>query len=176
MRSTTSLFLVSLLTACGVSPTVDPMRDATVMGDAMAVDAATAPDVSDVVVSTDVPVTSAEDVIAPAGIYEAILRPRCARCHGGDGGVLDPTMRDAEDAYRALVDVPTRTRWVSFCVEQRTPPIAMAWRVRPGDPSASLLAFLSECYIRDALHDVLTERERATLRAWILAGAPREGL
>jgi hypothetical protein len=55
------------------------------------------------------------------------------------------------------------------------PPIA-PYRVRPGDGRSSLLAWLADCYFRDAEHGVLTADEAATIRRWNEAGAAESAL
>ncbi|MBN8613273.1 MAG: hypothetical protein J0L92_21955 [Deltaproteobacteria bacterium] len=105
-------------------------------------------------------------------LYESILVPRCGRCHISEDApaAYRPRMTDVDTAYEQLFDRPVETPWVTSCV----PDGVTAFRVRAFDPDTSLLAFLPDCYIRDAEHDGLTDEERATVRAWILGGAPRE--
>ena len=174
--------LLALVGCSGTSHVVDP--DAGVL-----VDAASLPDA--IVIAPDahesVDVGMREDTfrapdafVAPdAGpvpafddLYESILVPRCGRCHvDGDGAMWRrPRMVDVDTAYEQLVDQPVETPWIDTC---RDPDVTY-FRVRAFDPDTSLLAFLSECYIRDADHDELTDDERATIRAWIVGGAPRE--
>jgi hypothetical protein len=152
------------------------------------------------VVATDVVDASAPDVIAPdvvdasapdvvdasiavdaprlrfGEIYETILRPRCAECHGADRVGSAFVMRDAMSAYRALVDVPVSSQWIAVCEYTARLPDRRAYRVRPGDPATSLLHFLPECYVRDAQHMRLTPEEREVIRGWILRGAPETEL
>lgn len=150
-----------------------------------------APDVVDAsapdVVTPDVVEVSAPDVVdasiavdAPrqrfGEIYETILRPRCAECHGADRAGSAFVMRDAMSAYRALVDVPVSSQWIAVCEYTARLPERRAYRVRPGDPATSMLHFLPECYVRDAQHMRLTPEEREVIRAWILRGAPETEL
>lgn len=141
-----------------------------------ATDAATEPDVarsdapSDVL--RDAPIARADAPVPTFdGIYESILVPRCARCHGPDA-LRRFRMDDAASAYDALIDVPVENSWITTCVAAWEPPLETAYRVRPYDTRASMLAFLADCYVRDAEHDVLTASESETLRAWIEGGAP----
>lgn len=115
---------------------------------------------------TDVPVVAFDE------IYTSILVPRCGHCHVDEDPSANhytPRMTDVDTAYTALIDVPVLTPWVEFCVPDGVTPD----RVRPNDLEASMLAFLPDCYVRDADHDALTEDELATVRGWIAAGAPR---
>ena len=104
-------------------------------------------------------------------IYASILVPRCGRCHveGDPEYGYRPRMTDVETAYAALIDVPTESMWVTYCVPDGVTP----YRVRPDDLTASMLAFLPDCYVRDAEHDLMTADELAQIRRWIAAGAPR---
>ncbi len=193
-----SLFLLaSLLAACAQEPTPStpdaaaadaPVLDASsaaapdVTPDAAAPDVtpdAAAPDVTPDAAAPDVtPDAAAPDaaVASFASIYERILRPRCAACHGDASRTSSFAMHDAPTAWRNLVDVPVRSQWISTCTSLWNPPVMRTWRVRPGDPDLSMLHFLSRCYVRDAQHDALTADERETLRAWIAAGAPAGAL
>lgn len=105
-------------------------------------------------------------------IYTSILVPRCGRCHVDGPGAESrrPRMPDVDTAYDQLFDRPVETPWVETCGDSET----TYYRVRAFDPDTSLLAFLPDCYIRDADHDELTDEERTTIRAWIAGGAPRE--
>jgi hypothetical protein len=131
---------------------------------------ASAPDVVDASISVDAP------RLRFGEIYETILRPRCAECHGADRVGSAFVMRDAMGAYRALVDVPVSGRWSIVCEYIARLPARRAYRVRPGDPATSLLHFLPECYVRDAQHMRLTPEEREVIRGWILRGAPETEL
>lgn len=133
--------------------------------DAAALDVITA-DVTDAAIAVDAPRRSF------AEIYETILRPRCSECHGADRTGSAFVMRDAMGAYRALVNVPVLSRWIEICDYTDRLTSRASYRVRPGDPAASLLYFLPECYVRDAQHMRLTPEEREVIRGWILRGAP----
>jgi hypothetical protein len=109
-------------------------------------------------------------------IYETILRPRCAECHGADRVGSAFVMPDAMGAYRALVNVRVQSQWISLCDYTERFTGRASYRVRPGDPAASMLYFLPECYVRDAQHMRLTPEEREVIRGWILRGAPETEL
>jgi len=180
-----------------VADAVSPARDAIAVTDAsprvddvaIALDRVSPTDVVTVadVVAPDVVDASAPDVVdasiavdAPrerfGEIYETILRPRCAECHGADRVGSAFVMRDAMSAYRALVDVPVSSQWIAVCEYTARLPERRAYRVRPGDPATSMLYFLPECYVRDAQHMRLTPEEREVIRGWILRGAPETEL
>ncbi len=177
-----SVTSVLALGCSGTSHVVEP--DAGVAPDAMTIaDAVTI--VPDAFASVDVgmrsdtfrvPDAHVEPDAGPApsfdSIYTDILVPRCARCHIAEDSpaAYRPRMTDVDTAYAQLFDVPVETMWIEYC---RPPEIAY-FRVRAFDPDTSLLAFLDDCYIRDSSHDELTPEERATIRAWISSGAPRE--
>ncbi len=150
-----------------VSPT-----DVVTVADVVAPDVvdASAPDVVDASIAVDAPRERFGE------IYETILRPRCAECHGADRVGSAFVMRDAMGAYRALVDVPVSSQWIAVCEYTARLPERRAYRVRPGDPATSMLYFLPECYVRDAQHMRLTPEEREVIRAWILRGAPETEL
>ena len=150
-----------------VSPT-----DVVTVADVVAPDVvdASAPDVVDASIAVDAPRERFGE------IYETILRPRCAECHGADRVGSAFVMRDAMGAYRALVDVPVSSQWIAVCEYTARLPERRAYRVRPGDPATSLLHFLPECYVRDAQHMRLTPEEREVIRGWILRGAPETEL
>ena len=142
-----------------------------------------APDVvaPDVVDASSADVTdAASPVDAPrrsfGEIYETILRPRCSECHGADRSGTAFAMRDALGAYRALVNVPVLSQWITVCEYTARLPERRVYRVRPGDPATSMLHFLPECYVRDAQHMRLTPEEREVIRGWILRGAPETEL
>jgi mono/diheme cytochrome c family protein len=124
------------------------------------------PDVVDVPIAVDAPRQRFGE------IYETILRPRCSECHGADRTGSAFIMRDAMGAYRALVDVPVMSPWVATCDYTERFTGRASYRVRPGDPAASMLYFLPDCDVRDAQHMRLTPEEREVIRAWILRGAP----
>ena len=181
MRARLLSVVLSLVVVVGCSsvserPGTDaaaPVADAAVtpVDAAVVVDAYVAPDATmapDAFVAPDAGPAPSFD-----SIYTSILVPRCGRCHIEEGGVASyyrPRLPDVDAAYTALFDVPAATDWVRFCV----PDGVTAYRVRPFDPSTSMLAFLPTCYVRDAQHDELTAEELAQIRAWIEAGAPRE--
>jgi len=150
-----------------VSPT-----DVVTVADVVAPDVvdASAPDVVDASIAVDAPRERVGE------IYETILRPRCAECHGADRVGSAFVMRDAMSAYRALVDVPVSSQWIAVCEYTARLPERRAYRVRPGDPATSMLHFLPECYVRDAQHMRLTPEEREVIRGWILRGAPETEL
>lgn len=149
-----------------------------------AADVVTAPDVvaPDVVDAStaDVPTDASIPVDAPrrsfGEIYETILRPRCAECHGADRVGSAFVMPDAMGAYRALVNVRVQSPWLDTCDYTARFTGRVSYRVRPGDPAASMLYFLPECYVRDAQHMRLTPEEREVIRGWILRGAPETEL
>lgn len=162
-----------------VSP-IDVVAQDVIAPDVVAPDVvdASAPDVVDA--STADVTDAASPVDAPrrsfGEIYETILRPRCSDCHGADRTGTAFVMRDAMGAYRALVDVPVSSQWITVCEYTARLPERRAYRVRPGDPATSMLHFLPACYVRDAQHMRLTPEEREVIRGWILRGAPETEL
>lgn len=176
--------LLALLVGCsGTSHVVDPdagvMLDAAASTDAavIAADAVTPPiDIGPRPDTSRPPDAYVEPDAGPApafdDIYTSILVPRCGRCHIDEDApaAYRPRMTDVDTAYEQLFDIPVETMWVPLCRGTET----TYYRVRAFDPDTSLLAFLPDCYIRDADHDDLTDTERATILAWILAGANRE--
>jgi len=142
--------------------------DTSLERDAGAEDGGTAVDAPEAILDapSDAPVPSF-DVI-----YESILVPRCGRCHideGTETGYYRPRLPDVDTAYAALRDVPVETPWVRSCIGEGV----TAYRARPYDLETSMLAFLADCYVRDAEHDGLSADELAQIEAWISAGAPR---
>lgn len=135
------------------------LADAPALPDAPAVDAP--------------PIATDARVPTFAEIYVTIIEPRCVSCHGGEERSSRLTMGNAEVAYDSLIDVPVESDWIASCAVERrwtfTP-----YRVRPGDTTSSMLAWLPECYVRDAGHGTLTALEADTLRAWIAGGAPED--
>lgn len=174
-RCASPVLLLAFLTACVPDTAPPDVAAADAPTTDAGVDAADAPSAPDVP-TLDAPDAGevASDAPVPdfLGIYETILAPRCVRCHGAGSSVPMP---DAETAYGSLVDVPVLTRWIHVCVEGWEPRIT-PYRVRPGDTRSSMLAWLADCYVRDAEHGVLTAEEAATIRAWIAAGAPESAL
>lgn len=155
-----------------VNPTDVAAAADVVARDVLAADVvdASAADVTDAALPVDAPRRSFGE------IYETILRPRCSECHGADRTGSAFVLRDTMGAYRALVNVPVLSRWIEVCDYTDRFTGRVSYRVRPGDPAASLLYFLPECYVRDAQHMRLTPEEREVIRGWILRGAPETEL
>lgn len=154
--------------------------DAAVTDASQAPDARITPDAPrpvDVGMRTDAPRTADAYAAPDAGpppsfddLYTSILVPRCGGCHIEEGATAAyrPRLSDVDTAYAQLFDVPVETSWAGLCA----PTDVALFRVRAFDVDTSLLAFLPDCYIRDASH-ALPDDELAQIRAWIAAGADR---